>query len=221
MLKSLHAMRPARIILVRHGQSEGNAEATRYENVPDYALTLTPAGVEQGRRAGYEIRQLVSGGTVRVYLSPYCRTRQTYDAIREGIQANVVDAFEDPRLREQDWGHLRSPSVNEDIVRKRDAFSTFYYRIPDGESGADVYDRVTTFLETLHRDFQEPDYPDNALIVTHGMTLRLFLMRWFHWTVEEFENIRNPRNCQLVVMEREASGYYALASDLARRESTT
>ena len=54
---------------------------------------------------------------------------------------------------------------------------SFYYRIPDGESGADVYDRVSTFLETLYRDFAKPDYPENTIIVTHGMTLRLFFMR--------------------------------------------
>ena len=74
----------------------------------------------------------------------------------------------------------------------RDAYGTFYYRISEGESGADVYDRVSDFFGTLHRDFEKPDFPANALIVTHGMTLRLFLMRWFHWTVEEFEQLANP-----------------------------
>ena len=90
------------------------------------------------------------------------------------------------------------------IRKERIAFSTFYYRLPDGESGADVYDRVSTFLETLHRDFTKSNFPDNALIVTHGLTLRIFLMRWFHWTVEHFEKIRNPRNGEVVVMDKTA-----------------
>ena len=57
------------------------------------------------------------------------------------------------------------------------------------------------------------------LIVTHGMTLRLFLMRWFHWSVEEFEALRNPGNCQIVVMQKQAGGErYALSAELVRRQ---
>ena len=40
------------------------------------------------------------------------------------------------------------------------------------------------------------------LVVTHGLTGRLFLMRWFHWTVEKFEETYNPPNGALMVMER-------------------
>jgi broad specificity phosphatase PhoE len=211
-------MKPHRILLVRHGNSEGNADKNQYLTVPDYALNLTPDGIMQARQAGQEIKHIVGDETVYVYLSPYHRTRQTYACIQESLRANIANAIEDPRLREQDWGHLRSPDVNAEIIKQRDHFSTFYYRIPDGESGADVYDRVSNFFDTLHRDFEKPEYPDNVLIVTHGMTLRLFLMRWFHWTVEEFENLRNPLNGQVVVMEKKPDEHYALVSELARRK---
>jgi broad specificity phosphatase PhoE len=154
-----------------------------------------------------------------VYISPFYRTRQTFEEIAKEIPQNIVRAIEDPRLRELDWGHLRHPDDNEEIIKARNDFSTFYYRIPDGESGADVYDRVSTFLETLYRDFAKPDYPENTLIVTHGMTLRLFLMRWFHWSVEAFENLRNPKNCQIVVMERSGDEYYKLISTLEKRNT--
>ena len=42
----------------------------------------------------------------------------------------------------------------------------------------------------------------NIICVTHGLTLRLFLMRWFQYTVEEFEESWNPENTGTVVMER-------------------
>jgi broad specificity phosphatase PhoE len=210
-------MKPNRIILVRHGQSEGNADKQQLETIPDFALNLTSDGVEQARKAGLEIKKSIDQETLQVYLSPYYRTRQTLQYIRESIEANVLKVFEDPRLREQDWGHLRQNEINEEIIQERDNYSTFYFRIPDGESGADVYDRVSTFLETLHRDFEKPDYPQNTLIVTHGMTLRLFLMRWFHWTVEEFENLRNPHNGQVVIMQRETNERYSLISKLKKR----
>lgn len=211
-------MKPKRIILVRHGQSEGNADKKQFETIPDYALNLTSEGVEQAKRAGLEIKNIIAQETIQVYISPFYRTRQTYQHIQESIEANVVKVFEDPRIREQDWGHLRPNDINAEIIEERNNFSTFYFRIPDGESGADVFDRVSTFLETLHRDFDKPDSPQNVLIVTHGMTLRLFLMRWFHWTVEEFENIRNPQNCQVVVMEQGTNRHYSLISELTRRK---
>jgi broad specificity phosphatase PhoE len=210
-------MKPKRIILVRHGQSEGNANKDILETKPDYALNLTPEGVEQAKQAGREIKNIIGQETLQAYISPYYRTRQTYQHIQESIKENILKAFEDPRIREQDWGHLRNPDINDGIKQDRSNFSTFYYRIPDGESGADVYDRVSIFLETLHRDFQKPDYPENALIVTHGMTLRLFLMRWFHWSVEEFEALLNPHNCQIVIMGKDSNERYSLTSELTRR----
>jgi broad specificity phosphatase PhoE len=211
-------MRPNRIILIRHGKSEGNADKSLLETIPDYALNLTQEGIEQARQAGQEIKKIIGQETLQVYVSPYYRTRQTYRHIQESIQENVVKAFEDPRIREQDWGHLRNPDLNEEIIHERNGFSTFYYRIPDGESGADVYDRVSIFLETLHRDFQKSDYAENVLIVTHGMTLRLFLMRWFHWSVEEFELLRNPLNCQIVIMQKDSNDRYNLIGELVRRK---
>jgi broad specificity phosphatase PhoE len=211
-------MKPNRIILVRHGESEGNADKGLLETIPDFALNLTEEGIRQARQAGQEVKKIIGQGTLRVYISPYHRTRQTYQYIQESIQENAVNVFEDPRLREQDWGHLRHPEINNEIIQERNGFSTFYYRIPDGESGADVYDRVSGFLETLYRDFQKADYPENVLIVTHGMTLRLFLMRWFHWSIEEFESLCNPHNCQIVVMQKGIDDRYTLTSELARRK---
>jgi len=209
-------MKPKRIILVRHGESQGNMDKSLYETVPDYAIDLTENGRAQARAAGEEITELIESGTVRAYVSPWHRTRQTFTEIAEVLGERLVKATEDPRLREQDWGHLQTPEALEAIRDQRDSYGTFYYRIPDGESAADVYDRVSTFLETLHRDFAQPDFPENVLIVTHGVTLRAFLMRWFHWPVEFYENVRNPKNGEVIHLERmddgASAGHYVLAS---------
>lgn len=42
----------------------------------------------------------------------------------------------------------------------------------------------------------------NILVVCHGLTLRLLLMRYFQLSVEEFENSCNSQNAKLVVMNR-------------------
>jgi broad specificity phosphatase PhoE len=210
-------MKPKRIILIRHGESEGNADKALYEKIPDYKINLTEKGRLQAFEVGQRLKEVLGNETIYAYVSPLYRTRQTFDEMYKTLSQNVVRHIEDPRIRELDWGHFRNPDENEEILRKRKQFSTFYFRIPDGESGADVYDRISTFLETLHRDFSKQDYPENTLIVTHGITLRLFLMRWFHWSVEEFERLKNPKNCQIVIMAQNDKGRYELVSELEKR----
>ena len=46
----------------------------------------------------------------------------------------------------------------------------------------------------------------NLVMITHGLTLRIFLARWFHWTVEQFEATINPPNAQLLVMDGGVDG---------------
>jgi broad specificity phosphatase PhoE len=45
-------------------------------------------------------------------------------------------------------------------------------------------------------------------MIMHGMTIRLFLMRWFHYPVTEFEELCNPSNCAIVIMELQENGKY-------------
>lgn len=34
----------------------------------------------------------------------------------------------------------------------------------------------------------------SLVLLTHGLALRIFLMRWFRWTVDEFLDVFNPPN---------------------------
>lgn len=200
--------KPKRIILVRHGQSIGNADKTVFQHTADHSLHLTDKGMEQAQQAGKELYELLGESPIRAYVSPYKRTRMTFENIKlGGPKLNIVKASEDPRIREQDFGHLRPIDAFELIDKERTMFGTFFYRIPDGESGADTYDRISSFLDSLWRDFRKEDYPENTLIVSHGLTIRLFCMRWFHWTVEEFEKLRNPMNCEKVILELNEDKY--------------
>jgi broad specificity phosphatase PhoE len=204
-------MRPRRIILVRHGEAEGNVDETLFETKPDHQMELTPRGWAHAREAGEQLRALTGGEPTQIYVSPYVRTRQTLAAVREALDPTaMLRALEEPRLREQDWGNLQVRANMVAQKNARNAFGHFYYRFTHGESGADVYDRVSTFLETMHRDFQRDDFPPNALIVTHGLTMRLFLMRWFHWSVEYFESLENPDFCEIRTLVREEHGRYLL-----------
>jgi broad specificity phosphatase PhoE len=213
-------MKPKRIILVRHGESEGNTDRNVYGRKPDYALLLTPKGMQQAAEAGKYLIELVGNESLQFYVSPLFRTKQTFQQIIKYFDGQQHSCKEEPRLREQEWGHLRSLAQCHAVDKEREAYGTFYFRMPDGESAADVYDRVSDFFHTLFRDFEKPGFPSNAVMITHGMTIRLFLMRWFHYTVTEFEELCNPANCAVVVMELQENGKYKLITELRKRNVT-
>lgn len=200
--------RPKRIILVRHGESQGNIDDAIYERVPDHALHLTELGREQIIATGARLRALIGDESLRMWVSPYTRTRQSARLLDLGVAED--DMRLEPRLREQDWANFQDPVKIKEEKALRNEFGHFWYRFTHGESGSDVYDRVSTFLESLHRNFADHDMEDNVVIVTHGLTMRLFCMRWFHWTVEYFESISNPDNGHFVVLEKQPDNRYRL-----------
>jgi broad specificity phosphatase PhoE len=208
-------MKPNRVIFVRHGQSEGNVNKHILDEKPDYALELTPLGWRQAEERGKQLRQLLGKETVRWYISSCWRTRQTFIGLRKAFPL-PYKVYEDPRLREQEWGNLRKGTDYNEMEEARDSYGHFYYRLRDGESCADVYDRFGAFLNTLYRDFEKPNSPKNVIIVTHGMTMRVAIARWLHYTVEEFEALANPENTGTYVLVLGKDGKYHLETEPRR-----
>ena len=123
--------------------------------------------------------------------------------------------YEEPRLREQDFGNFQPASTEmERMWQERADYGHFFYRIPNGESAADAYDRISGFNESLWRQFGEADFPRVCVMVTHGLMTRVFLMKWYHWSVEYFEDLRNVNHCEFVVMKLGESGKYVLENSL-------
>ena len=160
-------MKPKRIILIRHGESEGNIDRNLYNQKPDFALLLTDKGRAQAQVAGNKLFEIVGNDQIQFYVSPLFRTQQTFQQIIQHFPLEQYSWREEPRLREQEWGHLRPTDECSRVDKERDNYGTFYYRIPDGESAADVYDRVSDFFHTLFRDFEKKDYPENAVMISH------------------------------------------------------
>lgn len=173
-----------------------------------------------------------SKGKIFFYVSPYLRTRQTLrEILREVDPECVVGIREEPRIAEQQFGNFQSHHIIQDNKAQRTDFGRFFYRFPDGgESGFDVYNRVSGFIGTMQRDSYDvleswvssaensKNHPTNHVesdssleegmticIVTHGLAMRLFLMRWFQYSVHEFERSYNPKNGRVVILEPAAS----------------
>lgn len=207
-------MKPKRIIIIRHGQSEGNADHSVYAKVPDHEIKLTKRGEHESLAAGAEIANIIGQEKIRAYVSPFKRTRQTFEKISKRIEPNLTDMLEDPRIREQGFGNLVSMDRAKELLQERAEYGKFYFRPPNGESSADVYDRMSTFMESMYRAFERPDFPPNVLIVTHGGALRVFLMRWFRLKVEEYLALGHADNCQILIIEMNEKGKYELVQGL-------
>ena len=218
--------RPKRIILIRHGQSMGNAQDVIYGEMPDNKIPLTEKGKAQACDAGLFLKNYIGNEeTIKFYISPFRRTKETLDCIKKNFDEKNYKSIEDPRLREQEWGNLQDPKQLQKIENERDHVGKFYYRFPTGESGADVYDRVSLFLTTLFREIDhesntlryEKCHYDNIVIVSHGLFIRLFLMRYFKWTVEQFEELENPSNAGVIILEKNSRGKYETQGPLIKK----
>lgn len=193
-------MKPKKIFLIRHGESIANKDRAIYSNLAGHTIPLTDNGKDQATKCGKRLKKKLISNRVFFYLSPYLRTKQTFEGIIGQLQDIDYKLREEPRIREQDFGNPRDQFIDYSLDPDCKKMGDFFYRYPNGENGADVYDRISSFFYTLHRNFLKKDYPENVVIITHGMLMRLFLTRWYHWTVEEFEKLKNPKNCYVCSM---------------------
>ncbi|GAB5364619.1 hypothetical protein AAMO2058_000985300 [Amorphochlora amoebiformis] len=214
----LHKMRrPKRIILIRHGESVGNVNKNLYATVPDNRMELSKEGKSQAVRCAQKLKEIVGDESVIYYVSPYLRTRMTQQILAEWVGGTNPPCIVEPRIREQDFGNFQNPRRMKQSMKERADFGRFYYRFTNGESGADVYDRMSSFFNTLfrHVDTANRARYDNYIIVSHGLTMRLFVMRYLKWSVHQFEQVHNPENCEIWVMSRRpGSGRYELQTDI-------
>ncbi|WEW55037.1 hypothetical protein PRK78_000465 [Emydomyces testavorans] len=219
--------KPRLIILIRHAQSEGNKNREIHQTVPDHRVKLTPEGHRQALEAGQRLRAMLRpDDTLHFFTSPYQRTRETTEGILTSLTSddptpspfprNTIKVYEEPRLREQDFGNFQPCSAAmERMWLERADYGHFFYRIPNGESAADAYDRVSGFNESLWRLFGEDDFASVCVLVTHGLMTRIFLMKWYHFSVEYFEDLRNINHCEFVVMKQNVDdGKYILQNHL-------
>ncbi|GAB7354991.1 hypothetical protein MBLNU459_g5603t1 [Dothideomycetes sp. NU459] len=237
--------KPRMIILIRHAQSEGNKNRDIHQMIPDHRVKLTPEGRKQvcppeqclfisiiplcAEEAGKRLRSMLKpDDTLQFFTSPYRRTRETTEGILSSLTSDTeedgpspfprhtIKVFEEPRIREQDFGNFQPCSAEmERMWQERADYGHFFYRIPDGESAADAYDRISGFNESLWRNFNDDDFPSVCVLVTHGLMTRVFLMKWYHWSVEYFEDLRNVNHCEFVIMKQNLdNGKYILENQL-------
>lgn len=152
------------IILVRHGQSEGNiaaehaaAEELERIDVParDPDVRLSELGREQADAVGRWLSELDEHERPdMLWTSPYRRARETAEIALARAEFDVPSRI-DERLRDRDMGitdMLTAAGIQAkypEEAERRKWIGKFYYRPPGGESWADVAMRVRAVLDDI------------------------------------------------------------------------
>ena len=218
VIQSIHEYqkksRPKRIILVRHGNSEANNNYDLYLTIPDNKIHLSQKGIEQAKEAGKRLKKLLGNESIQFYVSPYTRTKETYENILESLKDNVSSCIYVSSLREQEYGNLQSDMANQ--FKEQEKVGEYFYRFKNGESGADVHARMSIFLQYLFRRILAIDYQkyDNVVIVSHNLAIRLFMMNFLNLPVSEYDNIKQIGNAQFWVIEKDEFGKYHVKDDI-------
>ncbi len=186
----MSALLPAssgRLILVRHGESEGN-QARRFSPSPD--IDLTALGVEQARQAGQRIAERFRPAAI--VASSYRRARRTAELIAETLDfAGEIEI--EPDLRERSIGELAGSSYDSMHLHPTfDAARFWTWCPPGGESLVDVERRASRVLRRLVEAHPGRD----VIVVSHGgvmLALCAFVEGGWH-------RPRVSRNCELLVV---------------------
>ncbi len=205
---------PIDLVLVRHGQSEGNVARQLSEQGDDSLfseefcnrhnsrLRLTNKGRHQAVEAGKWLKENVGSRFDRYLVSGYARAMETAALL------DLPDAmwYQDFYLRERDMGYFDIISEEEKKSKYPEAYrqyqhDPFYWTPPNGESVAQLCLRIDRVLQTLHRECQDK----KVVITCHGMVMWAFRIRIERWTPDEFlqrskyENKTDRiRNCQII-----------------------
>ena len=157
-----------KIIMVRHGETDGNLKRIMLGQRIDEPLNS--AGLKQAAVAAEKLASIPIG---KIFASPLMRTRQTAEIIAGTI--GIPISFRD-ELKERDfgtlsgkkWDDLKSPKkgwAGKLIQQDRD--QKYDYRPWGGESVEDVKARLKHIFSELK------EMEDTALLVTHAGILRL------------------------------------------------
>ncbi|MFA6995157.1 MAG: histidine phosphatase family protein [Patescibacteria group bacterium] len=175
---------PKDLYLVRHGESEGNLVRKQFEETGEESFfsdeflglhesqyKLTPQGMKQAEKAGkwFHLKKITAFD--RMLVSNNVRAMQTAAEL-ELPQASWMMDF---NLRERDGGlfNVIKPTRRDSQYLDQQKFydtQPFLFRPPQGESIADVCQRIKVVLDTLARECDG----QKVIIVCHGHVMRTF-----------------------------------------------
>lgn len=217
---------PLELLLVRHGESEGNVARDRalaggVETIDiswprDCDVPLSARGKAQAVALGEWLATRGAAPDI-ILCSPYVRALETAQVLREAAGWPAVPLQTDERLREKEFGALnrltragiahRYPKE----LEARNVLGKFYYRPPGGESWIDVILRLRSVVQSLCLQYAGR----RVLVASHQVIVLCF--RYILEAMNEEQLLAIDRegdvaNCSLTAYTRDRNGLLQLAA---------
>lgn len=189
-----------KLILVRHGQTEMNAQRL-------YFGKLNPPLNDLGISQAYQAKEkLLNIDYDRIYSSPLERAKQTAE-ICNYLDKDIIF---DPKLEEIDFGIFEGLTFKEMSERYPDEIKKMEenwkgYNYITGESPQEMFYRAVSFLETL-------DYTKNNLIVAHWGIIGCIISYFISKSLDTYWKF-NIKNGSIAIFEGNFEFSYLIKLD--------
>jgi probable phosphoglycerate mutase len=191
-----------RVLVLRHGQSEGNVAQVWTSSLEGWPLT--EHGREQARSAG---ERLAGRGVTALYASPLPRAQQTAAEVGAVLGLPVEDLA---GVHELDVG-VHEGEHDEKVGpvalrvfgawwREEDLTAGF----PGGETGLQIVERMRTALDSV----ADRNEGTTSVVVSHGGAMAVGLQSLCDNLDAMFVSQHILANCELVELRRDADGWH-------------
>lgn len=185
----------ARLILLRHGESQWNLENrfTGWVDVP-----LSPRGTQEAKDAGVKLKGFTFD---RAFTSVLNRAIETLRLVLETVGQTGIPIEKDKALNERMYGDLQGLNKTETAQKYGEAQvkiwrRSYDVRPPGGESLKDTAERVLPYYEAKIKPYLFKG--ETILIAAHGNSLRALVMQLEQLTKEQVLELNIPTGAPLL-----------------------
>lgn len=185
----------ARLVLLRHGESQWNLENrfTGWVDVP-----LSAKGVEEARQAGEKLHGFTFN---RAFSSVLIRANETLRIVLEALGQTNIPIEKDKALNERMYGDLQGLNKAETAMKYGDAQVKIWRRSydvkpPGGESLKDTAERALPYYQKMIKPYLQKG--ETIIIAAHGNSLRALVMELDQLSKEEVLELNIPTGVPLL-----------------------
>jgi 2,3-bisphosphoglycerate-dependent phosphoglycerate mutase len=185
----------ARLILLRHGESQWNLENrfTGWVDVP-----LSPRGIQEAKDAGEKLRSFTFD---LAFTSVLTRANETLRLVLEAIGQTAIPIEKDKALNERMYGELQGLNKDETVKKYGEAQVKIWRRSydvppPGGESLKDTAERVLPYYEQTIKPYLLKG--ETILVAAHGNSLRALIMELEQLSREQVLELNIPTGAPLL-----------------------
>ncbi|MBL8672807.1 MAG: histidine phosphatase family protein [Alphaproteobacteria bacterium] len=186
---SMAPLEPGVVLLVRHGESVGNASAV-YSGSSDHPLT--EAGRSQAHDAGLRLAASFPAARLAgVFTSRLSRARETAALLLSAWRPEHPEPVADPALDERHFGEVEGMSHGHPLAKRAMRDPTF--APPRGESLEQALRRAAVAFDARVAPLARSG---PVLVVGHGAVLRCLIVRALGWPLASVGQFTLD-NCQI------------------------